>query len=139
LKLIGQIKGDAHRPMVMVSVSANQPKMVRRRIEFMADTGSDITGISKKDMLAMGISYSSLGRPMKNATGIGSEIQRWKVRSAILRFQGDDNKVKTYGPIDIYILKTLDKTPSLLGRDFITKYNLKLVYDFPTNDFYLEK
>jgi len=139
LKLIGQIKGDAHRPMVMASVSANQPKMVRRRIEFMADTGSDITSISKKDMLAMGISYSALGRPMKNATGIGSEIQRWKVRGAILRFQGDDNKVKTYGPMDIYILKTLNTTPSLLGRDFIIKYNLKLVYDFPNNDFYLEK
>lgn len=139
MKLIGRLKGDAYRPMVMVSVSANQPKMVRRHIEFMADTGSDIMGISKKDMLAMGISYSTLGRPMKSATGIGSEVQKWKINNAILRFQGDDNKVRAYGPMDIFILKTLDKAPSLLGRDFIIKYNFKLIYDYPKKEFYLEK
>jgi len=136
---MGQLIGDTYRPMVMASVSANQPKMVRKHIEFMADTGSDITGISKKDMLAMGISYSALGLPMKNATGIGAKIQRWKVKDAILRFQGDDNKVKAHGPMDIYILDTLEETSSILGRDFLIKYNYKLVYDIHQKEFYLEK
>ena len=139
MKIIGHLKGEVHKPMILASVSAEHPRMVRRRIEFIVDTGSDITAISKKDILTMGISYNSLGDPVKNATGIGSKVQRWRVRNAILRFQGDDNKVKTYGPIDIYILKTLEETPSLLGRDFITKYNFKLVYDFPKKEFYLEK
>ncbi len=105
----------------------------------MVDTGSDMTVISKKDMLNIGLSYTKLGREMKKATGIGSQIRRWLVKNAVLRFIGDDNTVKTFGPIDIYILDTLQKTPSLLGRDFIIKYGFRLVYDYPKNECYLEK
>ena len=136
---MGHLIGETHRPTILGSVTANHPKMTRRRVEFMADTGSDITALSKKDIVTMGISYDNLGTPMKSATGIGSDVQRWKINDAILRFQGDDNKVKTYGPMDIFILKTLDKTPSLIGRDFIIKYNFKLIYDYPKKEFYLEK
>ena len=139
MKIDGHLKGDTCRPMVLASVSATKPKMTRRRIEFMADTGSDMTVISKKDMLTMGISYKSLGKPLKSATGIGTEVRKWKVDNAILRFIGDDNKIKTFGPINIFILETLEKTPSLIGRDFLIKYGLKLVYDYPNKDFYLEK
>lgn len=76
---------------------------------------------------------------MKKATGVGSKIRRWLVKRATLRFIGNDNKVKTFGPMDIYVLDTLEKTPSLLGRDFIIKYGFKLVYDYPNKEFYLEK
>lgn len=139
MKLIGHLQGKKSRPMIIGSVTAKRPKIVRRRIEFMADTGSDITAISKKDMLTMGLSYSKLERPLRSATGIGASVGKWSVQNAILRFAGDDNKVKTYGPIDIYILETLEETPSLLGRDFIINYNFKLVYDYPNKEFYLEK
>jgi len=125
--------------MIIGSVSAKHPKMIRRRIEFMADTGSDITAISKKDMLTIGLSYDKLGKPSKSAVGIGASVRKWPVKNAVLRFVGDDNKVKTYGPLDIWILETLEKTPSLLGRDFLIKYNYKLVYDYPKKEFYLEK
>ena len=136
---MGHLMGETYKPMILGSVTANHPKMTRRHVEFMADTGSDITALSKKDIVTMGISYDSLRTPTKSATGIGSEVQRWKINNAILRFQGDDNKVKTYGPMDIFILRTLDKTPSLLGRDFIINYNFKLIYDYPQKLFYLEK
>lgn len=139
LKLIGHLEGEHARPMILSSVSTDKPKITRRRINFMVDTGSDMTAISKKDMVNIGLSYAKLGEEMKKATGIGSRIRRWPVKGAILRFIGDDNNIKTYGPMNIYILDTLEQTPSLLGRDFIIKYGFKLIYDYPNREFYLEK
>jgi len=136
---MGHLEGDKYRPLIFCSVTATHPKIIRRRIEFMVDTGSDITAISKKDMRAMGLSYDVLGTPLQSAVGISAPARKWGVKDAILRFVGDDNTVKTFGPVDIYILETLEKTPSLLGRDFLIKYDFKLVYDIPNKEFFIEK
>ncbi len=47
-----------------------------RQINFLVDTGSDITGISTKDCLAMGLSFSSLGRPVGSISGLKDKARR---------------------------------------------------------------
>lgn len=62
MKLVGHLEGEHARPMILSSVSVSKPQITRGRINFMIDTGSDMTVISKKDMLNIGLSYTKLGK-----------------------------------------------------------------------------
>lgn len=131
----GFLKGTA--PYILFSVRAEKPKILRQ-IAFLIDTGSDITGIALKDCLAMGISFHSLGRPVGSISGIKEKARRWEIHGE-LRAITQETKVERFGPMKLYILETSADCPSLLGRDFLERFGLQLLYNIKKREIYLEK
>ena len=135
MRINGYFKGNY--PFVLFSVKSNKPK-IWRKINFLIDTGSDITGVSTKDCYAMGLSFNKLGRPVGSISGLKDKARRWEINKAELRTISADNKLAKFGPMKIYILETSTDCPSLLGRDILEKYGLKLVCDIKNKILYLE-
>jgi len=136
LHLNGFFKGDS--PYILISVKAERPK-IRRQINFLVDTGSDITGIATKDCLAMGISFKKLGRPVGSIAGLKGMARRWEIKNAWLYFIAEDKRLAKLGPMTIYIMETIEECPSLLGMDFFKKHGFKLVCNISNKKVYLEK
>ena len=135
MRINGYFKGNY--PFVLFSVKSNKPK-IWKKINFLIDTGSDITGISTKDCYAMGLSFNKLGRPVGSISGLKDKARRWEINKAELRAISADNKLAKFGPMKIYIIETSTDCPSLLGRDILEKYGLKLVCDIKNKVLYLE-
>ena len=135
MRINGYFKGNY--PFVLFSVKSNKPK-IWRKINFLIDTGSDITGVSTKDCYAMGLSFNKLGRPVGSISGLKDKARRWEINKAELRTISADNKLAKFGPMKIYIMETSTDCPSLLGRDILEKYNLRLVCDIKNKILYLE-
>lgn len=135
MRINGYFKGSA--PYILLSIKSERPK-IRRQINFLVDTGSDITGISKKDCYAMGVSFNNLGRPIGSISGLTDKARRWEINRAELRGISADNKLAKFGPTKIYVIETTPDCPSLLGRDILEKYGLKLVCDIKNKILYLE-
>jgi len=135
LRIDGYFKGNT--PYILLSVKSERPK-IRRQIHFLIDTGSDITAISKKDCYALGLSFNKLGRPIGSIRGLTDKARRWEINGAELRAVSTDNKLAKFGPTKIYIMETNPDCPSLLGRDILEKYGLKLICDIKNKVIYLE-
>ena len=135
MRVNGYFKGNC--PYVLFSVKSDKPK-IWRKINFLVDTGSDITGISTKDCKAMGLSFNKLGRPLGSIRGLTDKARRWEINKAELRAISIDNKLAKFGPMKIYVMETSSDCPSLLGRDILEKYSLKLVCDIKNKVIYLE-
>ena len=135
MRINGYFKGNY--PFILLSVKSDKPK-IRRQINFLVDTGSDVTGISTKDCYAMGLSFNKLGRPFGSISGLADKARRWEIDGAELRGISSDNKLAKFGPMKIYILETNADCPSLLGRDILEKFGLKLVCDIKNKELYLE-
>ena len=135
MRIDGYFKGNA--PFILLSVKSDWPK-IRRQINFLVDTGSDITGISTKDCCAMGLSFNKLGRPSGSISGLADKARRWEMNRTELRAISSDNKLAKFGPMKIYVMETSPDCPSLLGRDILEKYDLKLVCDIKNKTLYLE-
>ena len=135
MRINGYFKGNC--PFVLFSVKSNKPK-IWRKINFLIDTGSDITGISTKDCYAMGLSFNKLGGPVGSISGLKDKARRWEINKAELRAISADNKLAKFGPMKMYIIETSTDCPSLLGRDILEKYGLKLVCDIKNKVLYLK-
>jgi hypothetical protein len=135
LRIKGYFKGNA--PYILLSIKSERPK-IRRQINFLIDTGSDITGISTKDCFALGLSFNKLGRPVGSISGLAEKARRWGINKAEVRAISADNKLAKFGPMKIYVMETTPDCPSLLGRDILEKYGLKLVCDIKNKVTYLE-
>ena len=135
MRITGYYKGNY--PFVLFSVKSDKPK-IWRQINFLVDTGSDITGISTKDCFAMGLSFNKLGRPLGSISGLTDKARRWEINRAELRAISTDNKLAEFGPTKIYVIETSPDCPSLLGRDILEKYGLKLVCNIKNKLLYLE-
>ena len=135
MRINGYFKGNY--PFVLFSVKSNRPK-IWRQINFLIDTGSDVTGITTKDCYAMGLSFSNLGRPVGSISGLKDKARRWEINNAELRAISADNKLAKFGPTTIYVMETSPDCPSLLGRDILERYSLKLVCDIKNKVLYLE-
>jgi len=135
LRIDGYFKGSA--PYILLSIKSDRPK-IRRQVNFLVDTGSDITGISMKDCYAMGLSFNNLGRPVGSIRGLADKARRWEINRAELRGISTDNKLAKFGPMKIYVMETTPDCPSLLGRDILEEYGLKLVCDIKNKILYLE-
>ena len=135
MRIDGYFRGSA--PYILLSIKSDRPK-IRRQINFLVDTGSDITGISMKDCYAMGLSFNNLGRPVGSISRLADKARRWEINRAELRGVSTDNKLAKFGPTKIYVMETTPDCPSLLGRDILEKYGLKLVCDIKNKILYLE-
>lgn len=96
MRINGYFKGNA--PFILLSVKSDRPK-IRRRINFLIDTGSDVTGISTKDCYAMGLSFNKLGKPVGSISGLADKARRWKINRAEFRAITEDNKLIKFGPM----------------------------------------
>ena len=135
MRINGYFKGNY--PFILFSVKSNQPK-IWKQINFLIDTGSDVTGITTKDCYAMGLSFSNLGRPVGSISGLKDKARRWEINKAELRAISTNNQLTKFGPTTIYVMETSADCPSLLGRDILEKYRLKLVCDIKNKVLYLE-
>lgn len=135
MRINGYFKGNA--PYILLSIKSDKPK-IRRQINFLVDTGSDVTGISTKDCYAIGLSFNKLGRPVGSISGLSNKARRWGINKAELRAMSADDELVKLGPTKLYIMETTPDCPSLLGRDILEKYNLKLVCDIKNKGIYLE-
>jgi len=52
--------------------------------------------------------------------------------------QSTNNQLAKFGPTTIYVIQTSPDCPSLLGKDILEKYGLKLVCDIKNKVLYLE-
>ena len=86
----------------------------------------------------MGLSFNKLGRPLGSIRGLTYKARRWEINRAELRALSKDNKLAKFGPTKIYIMETSPDCLSLLGRDILEKYGLKLVCDIKNKVTYLE-
>jgi hypothetical protein len=107
-------------------------------LNFLVDTGSDITSITTKDCGALGISFSRLGSPLRKVKGLVKSARRWAIKP-LLRFMTDDSKIATFGPFYMFIMETDPDCPNILGRDFFIEFNLRLFFDPIKKELYLEK
>jgi len=135
LRINGYFKGNA--PYILLSIKSERPK-IRRQINFLVDTGSDVTGISTKDCYAIGLSFSKIGRPVGSIRGLADKARRWEINRTEVRAISENNNLAKFGPMKIYVMETTPDCPSLLGRDILEKYGLKLVCDVKDKVIYLE-
>jgi len=135
LRIKGAIKGD--KPTVLLGVRSRKPRFIGR-IQFLVDTGSDVTGISMKDFLNLRIPLESLGKPVSGIHGLAGKVQRWKIENVELYALTEDDKLMKFKSMPIYVFKSEMYCPSLLGRDFLILNNLKLFYDPNKKILYLE-
>ena len=135
MRINGYFKGNA--PYILLSVKSDRPK-IRRQINFLIDTGSDVTGISTRDCYAIGISYPRLGKPVGSITGLSEKARRWEINKSEIRAISSQDKLVKFSDMKIYIMETTPNCPSLLGRDILEKFNLKLVCDIGKNEVYIE-
>ncbi len=77
-------------PIVLFRVKSNEPK-IWGKINFLIDTGSDITGIST-NCHAMELSFNKLGMPIGSISGL-AEARRWEISSAELRAISADSEI----------------------------------------------
>lgn len=97
-----------------------------------------MTGISTKDFLNLRIPIKSLGGPISGIHGLAGKVQRWKIENVELYALTEDNKVRKFKSMPIYVFKSEMYCPSLLGRDFLLMNDLKLLYDPKNKIIYLE-
>lgn len=135
MRINGYFKGNA--PYILLSVKSDRPK-IRRKINFLIDTGSDVTGISTMDCYAIGISYNKLGKPVGSITGLAEKARRWEINNTEIRAISSEDKLVKLSNMKIYVMETTPNCPSLLGRDILEKFNLKLVCDISNNKVYIE-
>ncbi len=135
MRIDGYFKGSA--PYILLSIKSDRPK-IKRQVNFLVDTESDITGISMMDCYAMGLSFNKLGRPVGSIRGLADKARRWEINRAELRGISTDSKLAKFGPMKIYVMETTPDCPSLLGRDILEEYGLKLVCDIKNKILYLE-
>ena len=92
-------------------------------IEFLVDTGADVTSLMPDDMTKMGVDIQRVKGRYQKVDGVGGEAQYKKTR-AILRFQ-DDESLGHFQEFAIDINPTRSKggqqLPSLLGRDILNE------------------
>lgn len=135
MRINGYFKGNA--PYILLSIKSDKPK-IRRQINFLIDTGSDVTGISTKDCYATGLSFNRLGKPVGSIFGLADKARRWEINKSELRAISTDDKLVKFFPMKIYVMETTPDCPSLLGRDILEKFDLKLVCNISKNEVYLE-
>ena len=98
-------------------------------VDFLIDTGSDVTILHPEDVNRLGIDYRQLNPGTLEATvGIGGESDYYR-ESATLTFQ-DSSGVELSCELDVFILQgpapALLDAPSLLGRDFLNRCDVRL-------------
>lgn len=96
----------------------------RSRIDFLVDTGSDVTTLSPGDGRRMGVDYSSLSY-REPFLGAGS-FHKAATRRAIIIFASEDGTLPVYSvrlSITPYS-RRMERLPSLIGTDILHRWRI---------------
>ena len=116
------------RPWVKASLTIPRLDIIRRRVDFLVDTGADSSSLNPVDGTRIGCPFDALVNPV-DASGIGGS-HTYYVEPAILALQ-EDAAAFTFD-VEIAISKphpVADEVPSLLGRDVLNQ--VRMDYNFP--------
>jgi len=97
-----------------------------RPIQFLIDTGADITTVHPADFLPLNIDTASMGSPDRESIGIGGSAGSWS-RSGIVMLPEDDSTTLSVLACDLDLAvpnETNMRYPSLLGRDVLQHFTL---------------
>ena len=102
---------------------------VAGEVNFLIDTGSDVTFLHPEDVGQLGIDYRQLNPDtLERAAGIGGGSGYCR-ENATLTFQ-DSSGLELSCELDVFILQgpapALLDAPSLLGRDFLNRCDVRL-------------
>ena len=123
-----------------VSVYIHLPiNNIIRRVDFLVDTGAEKTLLHPKDALDLGFSYENL--PTKIGIGFGGEFEYYVVKNKEIYFIFLEEKKgkEIYYSIKMNQIQLMQMNyislhyikDSVLGRDFINKY--ELLFSFKKN------
>jgi hypothetical protein len=108
---------------------------IRAPITFLIDSGASRTTILDSDVVRLGIAYLKLERFTQGTTGIGGVVDTFILPEVTLTFRTSNDIYQEHFD-KIFVLRhsikdkgteeRIKKLPSLLGRDFINKYELVL-------------
>jgi hypothetical protein len=108
-------------------------------VKFLIDTGNSTTCLGEPDVLRMGIDARSLPTPGIRHMGIGGKGNAREIEgsvmvekiSVILNHREEEHRGGKVRHIDY-------PYPSLLGRDYLSKLNCTLHFDFKNWDMFIE-
>ena len=105
-----------------VSALIRLPRLgVMSNISFILDTGADITMISHRDALEMGVKPKMLKKPSL-VTGVGGELRLF-AEQAQAAFESGNGKIYVYNQ-KLHISDKTGPSQSLLGRDIIDRWKI---------------
>lgn len=120
-----------------------------RALHFVIDTGSTLSFLGHKDAIQAGLDFDSLPTYGKPVAGFGGSADARHIRGIVfiyLDFGGQLHEVELEEGILVYRpakTKTkewkLEGSVSLLGRDFLSRAQCRLVVDSPRGQAYFEK
>lgn len=109
---------------------------IRRRVEFLIDTGTSHTAILDRDASRLGIDYSWLRQARQSMAGVGGMVETFIMADVKLRFRTEDMSIHEESMPEVLVLRhqaedaeRLERVrviPSLLGRDLINRYRFVL-------------
>ena len=105
---------------------------VRAVVNFLVDTGADVTCLHPKDSVPAHVPFERLGN-LAASRGIGGQ-SAYFVERAVLSFRGADGRPIYEYDVDLYIGRPEDVSnwlPSLLGQDVLKRW--RMVHD-PASD-----
>ena len=123
--------GPAGQPVVAGYLTL--PRLgIARNITFLVDTGAHATCIHPRDGMAAAIPFDQLENPV-TSHGVGGPATYFRERAVLEFVDGDAREIRSHG-VDVLIAKpaaeplhTMNRLPSLLGRDIIDRW--RMVYD----------
>ena len=131
LILVGAFDEKTGRPFLKATLYLPRLRL-QLDIDFLVDTGADITTLSPNDGHEMGLDYDALTQISVPSIGVGGISERY-VEQAVVMFDDVDRMVCMYS-IDLDILEPqphIERLPSLLGRDIL--HRMQIHYSYPTN------
>ena len=122
--ILGRFGDTSGRPYVTAHVELLRLG-VEGEISFLVDTGADSTVIMPLDAKRLGIEYSELSDPA-DSFGVGGKSSDY-LEPGMVAF-GDDNGLYGYH-LGLIIMKPkegINSTPSLLGRDILQNWDMRM-------------
>ena len=117
-----------------VQTTVRTPRLsVSDSVDFLIDTGADFTCIHPQDAKRLGLSPDPMQMPSDSVrlAGVGGVLEYYR-EDATLQFNDEDGSIlEFYCQIHVSHDPSVERLPSLLGRDFLNR--CRLLADNPEN------
>jgi len=126
---------ETGRPEISERLSLPRLLIERASVQFLIDTGADVTVLSLTDAKRLGVDYASL-KDKEDGMGLGGHAELY-VEDALIAFS-DDVAVFHY-QIQIAIMEDSEDNmtlTSILGRDIINQWSMRYCFSESTIEIY---
>ncbi len=122
------------RPFILAELDFPKLEIENQEVEFLIDTGADVTMLSEKDAIRLGMDFSKLEKAKKDLGGLGGRAATYFAEAAI-KIQSFKSQIrivvirheipKTLAAEEQQDLKRFyQRIPSILGRDVLDNFGL---------------